>query len=741
MEPYRDSFEHLRHEIQRLDLMLRRAVVVARQPASAASQQEYRGLIISENDIDEMLESADFMGDRWRREAAAHDLLRPIDDTLAELRAAIDGRRAATPPGVHLALPHLAQHFGLSQAEVDLLLIALAPELEPRYETLYAYLQDDVTRKHPSVDLSLNLICRAEREKIFARRLLTHAAPLLHYRLLNLEDEIQDRQALFSRRFLKLSLPVLRFLLDEAPDAGESGRLAVPQADAASGELSDATLATLRGAIESILRAESRQHVLRLRGHETESLDAAAQILAAAFNSKVLSFDLSQAESEPGPLLAAIRDATLFDALISISAPEPLPGEAATRQAKAERQLWAELERVQSPVALLGPPAAFANLPAENAGLRVWTIDVAGPEFARRRDAWSESLATAGAAADAGALADGFHLGGARIRQAVNLAFTTAALRDPSNPQPTQSDFAASARTLSTPNLTRYAVAIAPKCTWSDVILPSGKMAQLRAIGARVRYRRQVLEDWGFGRKLSRGKGNLALFTGQPGTGKTMAAEAMANELGLNLFQIDLSTIVSKYIGETSSNLSAIFREAENTATLLFFDEADALFSKRTEVKDAHDRYANQEVNYLLQRVEQYEGLVVLATNLRKNIDDAFLRRLQFVVDFPMPGESQRELIWQSQFPPGAPRNSSIDLAFLARQFKISGGSIHNIVLSAAFAAAEEGSPIAMRHLVAALRLETLKEGKLLMKGELGKYFDLAQPSTAQPAGEPEVAF
>jgi len=728
MEPYSDSFEHLRHEIQRLDLLLRRAVAVVRHPAQPAGGQEFRGLVISEGEIDDMLASADFMGDRWRREAASQDTLRPLDDKIAGIRAAIDGRRAAAPEGgPRLALPYLAQQFGLSQAEVDLLLIALAPEIEPRYETLYAYLQDDVTRKHPSVDLSLNLVCRTEREKLFARRLLGPDAPLLHYQLLRLEDEPQDRQASFSRKFLKLPAPVLRFLLDESPDTAESGRLTAPAADAAAAELSAGSQAMLHGAIESILRGASRQNVIRLSGHEPVSLEAAAQILAAAFNYSLLSVDLVQAETEPSRILAAIRDATLFDALLAISAPPPVPGESAARQARMERQLWAEIARVQGPVALLGPPAAFTDLPAENADLRVWTIDVTGPEFASRQEAWVQSLAAAGATADADSLADGFHFGGARVRQAVNLAFTTAALRDPSNPQPTQPDFAAAGRSLSTPSLTRFAVPIVPRYTWADVILPADKMAQLRAIGARVRCRRRVLDDWGFGQKLSRGKGNIALFTGQPGTGKTMAAEAMANELGLNLFQIDLSTVVSKYIGETESNLSAIFREAENTATLLFFDEADALFSKRTEVKDAHDRYANQEVNYLLQRVEQYEGLVILATNLQKNMDDAFLRRLQFVVDFPMPAEAQREAIWRTQFPPAAPRDPSLDLQFLARQCKLSGGSIRNIVFAAAFAAAEEGVPIGMRHLATALRMETLKEGKLLMRAELGPYFDLVQ--------------
>jgi SpoVK/Ycf46/Vps4 family AAA+-type ATPase len=735
MEPYRDSFEHLRHEIQRIDLLLHRAVQVARSPEHPGPGQEYKGLVISEGEIDEMLESGDFMSMRWRHETELSDVLGPIDDKLGKLRAEIDERRAASlANGTRLNLPFLAQQFGLSEAEVDLLLIALAPELEPRYHTLFAYLQDDVTRKGASVDLSLNLICRAEREKLFARRLLGPGSPLVHYQLLRLEDEPQDRQASFCRKFLKIAPPVLRFLLDELPDSSESGPLTAAQADAVAAELSDATETALHGVIESLLRQDKRQNAIRLRGTDPAALGAAAQLVAAAFNRDVLSFDLTLAETDPTRLLSAIRDAAMFDALPAISSPEPPPGEAGAKLAQAEQQLWSELVRTQEPVALLGPPAAFTNAPADAAAILIWPVDVSGPEFARRQQAWSQSLSVAGVTADASALADAFHFGGGRIRQAVNLAVAAAAVRDPSNPQPAQQDFANAGRSLSTPNLARFALPIAPRCTWSDVVLPDDKMAQLHAIVSRVRHRRQVLDLWGFGQKLARGKGSIALFSGAPGTGKTTCAEAMANNLGLNLFQIDLSTVVSKYIGETESNLGAIFREAENTSTLLFFDEADALFTKRTEVKDALDRYANQEVNYLLQRVEQYEGMVILATNLQKNIDEAFLRRMQFVVDFPMPGEEQRLKIWNLQFPKDAPRDPAIDLAFLAKQCKVSGGTIHNVVMSAAFAAADEGVPISMRHLVTALRMETLKEGKLLMKSDLGKYFDLAQPPTASTA-------
>jgi SpoVK/Ycf46/Vps4 family AAA+-type ATPase len=232
------------------------------------------------------------------------------------------------------------------------------------------------------------------------------------------------------------------------------------------------------------------------------------------------------------------------------------------------------------------------------------------------------------------------------------------------------------------------------------------------------------MEVWGFDRKLSQGKGVSALFAGTAGTGKTMAAEIIANELGLDLYKIDLSSVVSKYIGETEKNLERIFVSAENANAILFFDEADALLGKRSEVREAHDRYANIEIAYLLQRMEQYEGLAILATNLRQNMDEAFTRRLQFIVEFPFPDEASRLRIWQVLFPNEAPRDDSIDFAFLARAAKLPGGNIKNIVLHAAFLAASQGSPIRMSHLLQATLQEHKKIGKVFADADLGPYRD-----------------
>jgi SpoVK/Ycf46/Vps4 family AAA+-type ATPase len=261
-------------------------------------------------------------------------------------------------------------------------------------------------------------------------------------------------------------------------------------------------------------------------------------------------------------------------------------------------------------------------------------------------------------------------------------------------------------------NLASFARKIEPKYFWNDIVLPADQLSQLREICNQYKYQHVVYGEWGFGQKLSLGKGLNVLFSGHPGTGKTMAAEVIASELHLDLYKIDLSQVVSKYIGETEKNLNRIFREAQASSSILFFDEADALFGRRTEVKDSHDRYANIEVSYLLQKMEEYDGIAILATNLRQNMDEAFLRRLQVIIEFPFPDEEYRRLIWKVVFPEEAPVASDVDFELLARAVRLAGGNIKSIGLAAAFYAASDGRVIRQQHLVRAARREFQKLGR-----------------------------
>jgi SpoVK/Ycf46/Vps4 family AAA+-type ATPase len=354
------------------------------------------------------------------------------------------------------------------------------------------------------------------------------------------------------------------------------------------------------------------------------------------------------------------------------------------------------------------------------------------PPYPLRKRLWKLSLDgqyTVSADVNIDAFANKFRFTGGQIQDAIADAGNLAAMRcGNGNSEITMEDLHQSCRARSNQKLSAMAQKIVPHYTWADIVLPSDKLQQLKEISNYVKYRPIVYDDWGFGQKLSLGKGLNVLFSGPSGTGKTMAAEIIANELKLDLYKIDLSCVVSKYIGETEKNLAKIFQEAETSNAILFFDEADALFGKRSEVRDSHDRYANIEINYLLQKMEEHEGIAILASNFRKNIDEAFTRRMHFSVDFPFPDENYRLKIWQNIFPFATPISEDIDFKFLAKRFKISGGNIKNIALHAAFLAAEDSKCVNMDCTIFATKREFQKMGKLCVQSDFGRYYDLIVP-------------
>ena len=357
-------------------------------------------------------------------------------------------------------------------------------------------------------------------------------------------------------------------------------------------------------------------------------------------------------------------------------------------------------------------------------------IEIPLPPYLLRRQLWEkywDKNILIDGDIDFNDLAGKFRLTGGQIRNAITNARNLALLHKSENRAVTIQDISLLCRNESRELLHDMARKIQPKYCWQDIILPPDLLEQLQEIYNYVKYYYKVYSDWGFEKKLSLGKGLNVLFSGPSGTGKTMAAEIVAHELQLDLYKIDLSTIVSKYIGETEKNLNRIFKEGQASNAILFFDEADAIFGKRSEVKDAHDRYANIEIAYLLQKMEEYDGMVVLATNFRKNIDDAFSRRMHFTLDFPVPDELDRKRIWLNIFPGNAPLDKDIDFDFLARQFQITGGNIKNIALGAAFLAAQNGNLINMKNIIRATKREYQKMGKLCTEDDFADYLEIVK--------------
>jgi len=521
-----------------------------------------------------------------------------------------------------------------------------------------------------------------------------------------------------------LNEAVTRFLIERQPRRnGVTGMLS-SQPDLETLETSANTRTELRNLAAALRRDGQSSTVIQLWGRGDAPLQEAAGALAHELDRSTLYTGLAalgQGIDEPATL---IRNALLWESLIVINrGREPAQEAERAKLHQLEAMLLASVADNNLAVVMLSEDEQFGNVAGPG---QLWRVRIDGADYDTRLRAWQGEVGSAIAANDLERLADTFSFAGARVQQTVSLARARMALRGASETPLSVGEILAAGRDLTNPSVNQFAIPIEPRFGWDDLVLPPDEMRQLRGVADRLQYRSLVHRDWRFGCKLSRGRGLAVLFTGSSGSGKTMAAEVLARELSLRMLQIDLATVMSKYIGETEAHLSLIFREAERSQSLLFFDEADALFGKRTEVTDARDRFANIQVNYLLQRIEQYEGLVVLATNFQENIDEAFLRRLQCVVRFPFPDEAARAQIWQRQFPKQAPLAQPLDYPFLATQFKLSGGNIRNAALEAAFLAAHEKGAeahISMTHVIEAVKHEYQKQGKLVMKTDLGRYW------------------
>lgn len=698
---------HLSALLRWLDRLLAWQVAVTRQTYGPLADDDYRGLYVSEAEADLLAGlPADLPAELSEQRAQLAAERREIDDRLAEPDA---------------PLPRLAALFGLSSFEQDVLLLAIAPELDLRYERLYAYIQDDVTRKRPTVDLALRLLATRAGDRLAQRACFAAEAPLMQHRLLEIFEEGQ-RHAPLLARVVKADDRIVAALIGQRtldPLLAPFVSLSRPARRFADLIFPAALLDQLRQTLET----ETSGFVLALQGGYGSGRRAVAETLCASAGQPLLSVDLARlVESDLSPeegTRRVIREAMLNGAAILwlgidplLQALEPSPWRPAVLAALDDfhgrsflplEQSWESRGALQ-----------------RSRYLRV-TLPV--PTYSERERLWEMRLNGDAPPTEAlQALASTFRLSGGQIRDAVAMARSLTSWH---GGQLQLDHLYAACRSQSSGKLDSLAHKIIATYRWDDIVLPGDKIGQLSEICTQVRHRRTVLETWGFDRHLAMGKGLNVLFAGESGTGKTMAAEIIATDLGLELYKVDLSTLVSKYIGETEKNLDRIFTAAREANAILFFDEADAIFGKRSEVKDAHDRYANIEVGYLLQKMEEYDGVVILATNLKKNIDDAFVRRLHMTIDFPFPEEDDRLRIWRKVFPPEAPLGEDVDLAFLARQFKVSGGNIRNIALLAAFLAAEDGGGIGMAHLVRALRREYQKLGKLVTQSDFGQYLPL----------------
>ncbi|MEU0519424.1 ATP-binding protein [Streptosporangium sp. NPDC006007] len=636
-------------------------------------------------------------GETGERRARDHSAGPPPADgaDIGELEVA---REAAAEVGEGTAPPALVQvagRLGLSDFERDVLLLCVAPAIEPRVGGLIAAAQGDPGATAPTFALALRLFDDARWDALSPERGLRFwrlvepvgagARPLVTVPL-RADDRIVDLVRGLNRLDERLAE-----LVEHRPDPA-AGLDLPPSSRAVADALVGAALTET---------PDGRFPVIQLLGGDEQSRELVAVRAMARFNRDLyhLPVDALAGAGADVDLVARLwqRDSLLLPNALLLDATDADPGGAVVQRflshvgglvLLATREVWPITGRATS------------------------VIDVTRPSPAEQAEVWAVAtgLALEGAPR---ALAGQFRLSVPAIHRIATALRPTlgprpaeeAGVADGEGPERLWAACRASAR----PRLEALAQRTVPRAEWDELVLPEEQTSLLRQLVAHVRHQATVFSTWGFGERGTRGNGVTALFSGPSGTGKTFATEVLARELGLDLYRVDLSAVVNKYIGETEKNLRRVFDAAEDGGALLLFDEADALFGRRSEVRDSHDRYANIEVSYLLQRMEAYEGVAVLATNLRAALDPAFLRRLRFVVDFPLPAHAERRRLWSAAFPPAAPLGE-LDLDALV-ELPVTGAAVQAIALGAAFLAAGDGEPIGTRTVLRAARMEFRKLG------------------------------
>jgi AAA+ superfamily predicted ATPase len=728
--PFATGAQQIAAELGWLELLVKREIAsIRRNRSNRETFDEFSGLYVSDADIDAFLAESD-------EPTGALDLDPETIRSDREIRAArgeLDRMAAASlAAGADLRLSRLTRVFGLDPSEATILVACLAPDVDLKFQKYFAYLQNDVSKRRPTVQLLDRLVSGGKASPLGARVVFGPAGRLREHQLLVLPQQRQDG-------CFPLVQPVV-------PDNVADFLAGIDGVDAALrgvAELTPAHPLSYRAAyyarhrriLESWIDqpVEDPRHAVVLLGPDGSGKAELIAAFAEAAGRMVLTVDCSRLMMRPEELAGQLRplgrDARMLHAVVHVRNLAELAGEDEARRLRAvllgealaagslDHLFLSSTDRVPEVEARLGRPIRNDRLPM--------------PDIDERTELWSEvlpqetCLSEPGLAAD---LATRFVFSPAKVRATASRARTDGF---DNGDRHNGTAFFRACRLESNQNLLRFGTKIVPCYTWSDVVLPEDTRVQLREICACVRHKRRVVESWGYGAKFSLGKGLVVLFAGASGTGKTMCAEIMGGDLELDVYKIDLSCVVSKYVGETERNLSRIFDEAETSNSILFFDEADALFGKRSEVKDAHDRYANIEINYLLQKLDDYEGIVILATNLRGNLDKAFTRRLHHLVEFPFPDEDHRERIWARVFPAETPLHDDVRIDFLARRFKLAGGNIKNIAVNSAYLAADNGGRVGMEQVILATKREYQKLGRLCSKSEFGPYFGLVQETSS----------
>lgn len=635
----------------------------------------------------------------------------------------------AVKNGVILPLEYLFRCFHLTPFEKHCVFLSLAAELNSWYEKKYSYYQGDCEKKRPTLDFCIDsyIFGSSERNELISE-IISRKENYYYFFLMSKEEE---------KGFISIPLylepRMLSFLFDydEMDERLKSFcHLYIPN------PMTTMPL-VIRGELlqqmENFTHAKRENVFFYLYGQEGSGKKLLASHYCMNKKRLLLFVDMLGLEKQgidSDLLLRIIRETRIRRSYLCFYHFDDCYSEEDSEKRKlAGKYFLKELEQYipknEYVVFLLGKEAW--QMGTDGIAADFSEIFVELPDISERLLLWEKGLTECHTPAEVTkeALAAKFSFSPGQIVETIK---EVKRLEDTEASGTISPDsFYKACRKQITKQVRNLTTPIHSKYVWDDLVLPTKQKSALKAACNQVEYQHKIYEEWGFSEKVTYGRGVSMLFYGPPGTGKTMGAQVVANELHLDIYKVEIAAVMSKYIGETEKNLNAVFEEVKRSQSILFFDEADALFGKRSEVKDSHDKYANAETAYLLQKMEEYEGIVILATNLKQNFDEAFRRRIKFMIEFPFPGTKERSSMWKNVFPKKAPLGSDIDYSYLSEQFELSGASIKNIAVAAAFFAASEKNAIHMKHILTALIEEMKKSGKNLQRDDLGEYYFLLQ--------------
>ncbi len=687
-------FSDLARRLRRTDLLLLRAVRRQRARPAMRAKGQFWGSVITDDEVDALL--------RAHGEIDYPAGADGLDDAIAASTAYRDAEGGR--------LHELRKSFALDGDDADLVLLALAPEISAGYGKIFAYLNDNLNQAYLTVDLATRVLRQERRQRLSLQSRLLPGAALIRNRLLLLNPP--DGMDTHTSRRVHPAPRLLQWMLRDAPVSMSDGAThldptRIPFVPTSTFQ----RLEQLKGSLDTPI-------TVAIVGGTTGTREGIAKAVARAAGRPLVRVDVERCKPYLHQPFDLVRDLMLDGAIpYLVNVPDTSEEPALRMQMMS---LGTALSELPYTVTVGGNDrrAVAAMLGSDRPNV---TVPVGRSSNAERVNAWAEAIERRKwDPAKAKELAERFYsIGGTTIERVLERAQAEAG-----NTEPDNDTLWSAAREAARPEFSGLAQRVVPKYTWTDLILPDKIIGQLKHLEHYLAQQERVMQTWGGQKIRPRGYGIKALFSGAPGTGKTMCAEVIAGSLGLDLFKVDLSAVISRWVGETEKNLKEIFDAAEGGSSVILFDEADSLFGSRGDVKQAQDRFANQEVSFLLQRLEVFEGCAVLTTNLQENIDEAFLRRFGAVIEFPMPSPSERRKLWERAIPDGAPRHPKLDLDYISNQFVLAGGSIINSAINACVVAAAEDEAVAMRHVVNAIARELYKMGKQINRVHFGDYYE-----------------